>query len=205
MFTKLEDIESQGGTKLDKGNGFVTVQTNITLPIQLTNFSAKEENGSSNLSWATSFELNNKGFNLQHSTDAANFSVIGFVNSKGNSFTTTNYNFKHYNPSIGKNYYRLQQVDIDGKITYSKIEMVEIKKSKQSISIYPNPTSEVINIKSKEKISFIELVDVSGRMIQSFASPQTKIDVRMLTTGIYVLKVRFATGEKMEEKIMVKK
>ena len=174
------------------------------LPIKLTNFSAKEDNGSSNLYWATSFELNNKGFNIQQSTDAATFSSIGFVKSKGNSSSTiSSYSFKHYNPSSGKNYYRLQQLDLDGKITYSNIEMVDIKKSKSLISIYPNPTSELINIKSNEKISLIELVDVSGRVIKTFLSLQNKIDIRTLTNGMYVLKVWFASGAKVEEKIMV--
>lgn len=183
----------------------IVAPSGSVLPIKLINFSAKEYNGSSNLSWATSFELNNKGFNIQHSTDAANFSVIGFVNSKGNSNTTTNYNFKHHNPGLSKNYYRLQQIDIDGKITYSNIEIVDIKNSKKIVSIYPNPTSEVINIRSNEKISLIELLDVSGRMIQSFSSSQTKIDVRMLTNGMYVLKIEFGPGNKVEEKIIVKK
>ena len=182
----------------------IAAPTGSVLPIKLTNFSAKENDGSSKLNWATSFELNNKGFNIQHSADAVTFSSVGFVKSQGNSNTTAYYNFTHYNPSIGRNYYRLQQIDIDGKITYSKIEMVELKKSKGSISIYPNPTSEVINIRSNEKISFIELVDVSGRIIQSFTS-QTKLDVRMLTKGMYLLKVWLASGEKIEEKIIVNK
>ena len=185
----------------------IAAPSGSVLPIKLTNFTAKETASNSNLNWTTSFELNNKGYNIQHSTNGVSFTDIAFVNGKGNSTTNTNYNFTHYKPTVGKNYYRLQAVDFDGKTTLSNIEIVEIKSSKDFVRVYPNPTSEVINITSNKKISSLELFDITGRKIKSLQGlgTQSSIDVSMLTNGVYVLKVVLASGDVVEERIIVNK
>jgi len=175
------------------------------LPISLTSFTATEKNNKALLTWNTASELNNKGYNIQHSTNGASFSDIAFVNGKGNSTTNTNYNFTHYKPPFGKNYYRLQALDFDGKTTLSNIEIVEIKSSKEFIRVYPNPTSELINVTSNKKISSLELFDIMGRKLKSFTPTQSSVDVGFLTNGMYVLKVVLASGDVVEERIMVRK
>jgi uncharacterized repeat protein (TIGR03803 family) len=183
----------------------IALPTGAPLPIKLTSFVANEKAGNTYLEWATSYEFNNKGYYIQHSVDGVTFTNIGFVNSKGNSTLNTNYIFTDNKPAFGKNYYRLQQVDIDGKITYSNIVIVIIKNSKKLISIYPNPTSKIINIASGDKIISIELFDISGRKIKSYTAAETIVDLGMHANGMYTLRVMLSSGEKVEEKIILKK
>ena len=82
-----------------------------------------------------------------------------------------------------------------------------MKSSKDFVRVYPNPTSEVINITSNKKISSLELFDITGRKIKSLQGlgTQSSIDVSMLTNGVYVLKVVLASGDVVEERIIVNK
>ena len=67
-----------------------------TLPVSLTSFSGYKEGNSNKLLWTTASENNNNGFEVQRSSDGANFTAIGFVVSKaigGNSTSELNYNF----------------------------------------------------------------------------------------------------------------
>ncbi len=175
------------------------------LPVTLSSFTATEKNGTAILNWTTASELNNKGYNIQRSSDGVTFTNIGFVNGKGNSTINTRYSFTDFNPAVGINYYRLQAVDFDGKSTLSKIESIEIKILINAISFYPNPTSSVLNIVNNNKISSLELFDISGRKIKSFTQTQTIIDMGMYTNGVYILKALLTSGEMVEEKIILKK
>lgn len=183
----------------------IAAPTGSVVPIKLISFTAKEKTGAAYLTWETAYELNNKGYNIQHSNDGITFENIGFVPSKGNSSNNTNYEFTDFKQSLGKNYYRLQQVDIDGKITYSNIEIVVIKITKNTINIYPNPTSKIINIDTWAKIETVELFDITGKKLKTYLASQTKIDVSEFANGIYILKIHLALGEMVKEKIIIRK
>ncbi|MEJ7678927.1 MAG: hypothetical protein WKG06_13945 [Segetibacter sp.] len=76
------------------------------------------------LHWATVTEQNNTGFEVQRSSDAIDFSNIGFIETKsmnGNSNVKLDYNFIDMDHYAISNYYRLKQIDKDGKYTYSHI------------------------------------------------------------------------------------
>ncbi|MBK7589395.1 MAG: LamG domain-containing protein [Bacteroidetes bacterium] len=93
---------------------------NVPLPVTVTSFSGTKLESSDKLSWITSSEQNNAYFNLQHSTDGMSFSTIAKVSSKapnGNSNTALSYTATNNKPALGHNYYRLQQVDIDNKVS----------------------------------------------------------------------------------------
>ncbi len=91
-------------------------QTN-TVPVTLLSFTAKAEKNTAKLEWKTSSETNNRAFLISHSVDGKTFTEIGKVASASTSSTLKDYVFYDNNPVQGINYYRLQQVDFDGKIT----------------------------------------------------------------------------------------
>src|SRR6185437_9955001 len=76
------------------------------------------------LNWQTGDELNTGHFNVQRSTDGTNFTNIGEVAAGGSG--AHNYNFTDIHPSQGDNYYRIQEVDIDGQLTYSSVARVNV-------------------------------------------------------------------------------
>ncbi|MGA0555702.1 hypothetical protein ACO2Q8_03555 [Larkinella sp. VNQ87] len=107
------------------GNNASNVQTSVgatPLPVTLASFTAKAVNKHAVLEWVTSSEKNNAYFEVQHSTNARDFDVLGKVSGHGTSFQTHHYRFTQEfpDPSV-VHYYRLRQVDSDGKFEFSQI------------------------------------------------------------------------------------
>jgi trimeric autotransporter adhesin len=142
-----------------------------TLPVSLVSFTGKRENTINLLSWTTSTESNNKGFELERSADGKNFSSIGFVATKGadgNSVSTLNYNFNDERALAGTNYYRLKQVDKDGKFTYSSTVVLKGEKSLLISALYPNPAKDQVNMvvsSERNAKANITVTDLSGKIV----------------------------------------
>jgi len=105
----------------------------ISLPIELVDFYVENEREVNNLSWVTSSEINNDYFIIENSTDGYNWDLIKNVNGSGNSNTEIIYNISHESYKKDVNYYRLTQVDFDGKKESFKI--IAIDNSKESKTI----------------------------------------------------------------------
>lgn len=114
---------------LSTNNGIQATKTGLEiLPVTLSAFKADLFNQGTRLSWTTAAENNNKGFNIERSTNGINFSTIGFEASKavdGNSKLPLQYQFEDRTLAQGRNYYRLKQIDKDGESTYSDIKWVQ--------------------------------------------------------------------------------
>jgi hypothetical protein len=59
----------------------------------------------------------------------------------------------------------------------------------KEFTIYPNPTSDFININTKEKVNNIEIYDSTGRNVNVEFNSNNQIDVRKLINGVYYIKV----------------
>ncbi|SKB92050.1 Por secretion system C-terminal sorting domain-containing protein [Soonwooa buanensis] len=66
--------------------------------------------------------------------------------------------------------------------------------SKTKVSIYPNPTTEVLNVSAGSKVSAVEVFDMMGRKVSDATLVDGKVDVKNLTKGAYVLKVTAEAG-----------
>ncbi|MFD1628335.1 T9SS type A sorting domain-containing protein [Pseudopedobacter beijingensis] len=98
----------------------------VTLPVTLTSFDVKQQQGNVLLNWATNSEVDNAYFEILRSTDGKGFSEIGNVKGTGNSRSVNSYTFTDKYPLEGLNYYRLRQVDYDGVGKYSEVKTVNI-------------------------------------------------------------------------------
>ncbi len=109
------------------------------LPVTLNSFTGKYSNGVVTLNWQTSQEIYSDHFELFKSVDGQNFSAVANIKSAGFSSVTKNYSYQDKSPISAKYvYYRLKQVDADGKFTFSSIVKLAIGLN-TSISVYPNP------------------------------------------------------------------
>lgn len=113
-----------------------------TLPIKLLHFAVREQNGKAVLQWATSQEINSNHFVVERSIDGINFFEVTKVTAAGNSNNTVNYAYVDENAGKGISYYRLKQVDNDGRFTFSAVINVTVKGDSGNISIYPNPVKD---------------------------------------------------------------
>ncbi len=169
-----------------------------TLPVSLTNFTAKTEINGAKLSWQTASEQSNQSFTISRSIDGVNFTAIGTVNSNGNGNSLTNYAFVDFSPSEGTNYYRLQQTDTDGKTTDLRVRSVVFKLSNTEVAVYPNPTADFASVKFATGLfNQVTIVDLSGKVLiqQVINSEQTevKLDLSAYKTGTYIIRL---TGRK---------
>ena len=169
------------------------------LPIELMYFNCSYTKNSNNLSWTTASESNNDHFDVERSLDGLNFEMIGSKKGAGNSLTKIEYSFFDQNPPKGISYYRLKQVDFDGKYMYYEICTIT-NNGIGGISFYPNPVRNDLTIDydaDNLKTNTISVTDVSGRLIQlktSIIDSKMIIDCSDLADGIYFLKVLI--GEK---------
>jgi len=171
------------------------------LPASVTHFDGQQLNNTDVLKWSTSSEINNAYFNVQHSSDGINFNTIAKVNSSavnGNSNVNIDYQAVNEKPLAGHNYYRLEQVDINGANSYNS-EVIDLKRnSDNSISIYPNPARNTVNVElSLTKISNLHIIirDLSGKIVKqekaisNVGMNLVPVDVQNLTAGMYMVEV----------------
>ncbi len=152
----------------------------IILPISLTSFDADRLNNSTvSLNWKTAVEQNNKGFEVQRSdvNDNSRLQTISFVPSKsvnGNGTTPLKYQFEDTNSSQNVTFYRLAQVDIDGRRTYSNIVAVKgISPDVEngSLLVIPNPSSgSMLTVQYKliqQGNVTLKITDLQGNILQN--------------------------------------
>jgi photosystem II stability/assembly factor-like uncharacterized protein len=190
------------------GSGmYKAVFSNVTLPVSLLDFSGTLQNGETMLNWQTAQEQNNSGFTIQYATNAIDFVDIGFVAAKGNSSTTNAYRFQHKNVIAPKNYYRLKQMDKDGKFQLSKIVQLEQSFGNQ-VQIMNNPTKGAIKAfittTSNLPVQF-QLVNMSGQMLmhKKLTEGNVQIDVQGLPAGTYNSLWKWSNGEIISKKIII--
>jgi hypothetical protein len=119
-----------------------SISANNPLPVDLVDFTGKEEGNTIRLQWTTASEINNDRFEIHRSYNGLDFEKIGEVTGAGDSKEPLHYGFVDMRPFIGKNYYRLRQVDFDGQFEYSKVILVNFESSNAhwfDVVVYPNP------------------------------------------------------------------
>ncbi|HVZ96978.1 MAG TPA: T9SS type A sorting domain-containing protein [Chitinophagaceae bacterium] len=140
------------------------------LPITLSSFTGRYANGVATLSWQTSQEINSDYFELFKSADGENFDPVANIKSAGFSNVVKNYSYQDYSPNPGEYvYYRLKQVDIDGKYTFSSVVKLTVG-SNATILAYPNPfTSEFTVSLSADKTApaALKLLSITGQVMFS--------------------------------------
>lgn len=107
------DPDLTGNPSLDYIESFLGYSGMIPLPVTLGDFKAVAKNGSIMLDWVTLTESNLDFFLVERSLNGIEFQSIAQLAAKGGS-TKALYSFTDSNPFVGKNYYRLTAVDLDG-------------------------------------------------------------------------------------------
>jgi Secretion system C-terminal sorting domain len=169
------------------GPDFTIVNDNVVLPVQwLQPVTASIHNHHSMVEWSTASEINNEKFVIEHSNDGKEFYYTGEQKGEGNTNEAKTYSFIHESPSAGMNYYRIKQMDFDGKYTYSNIASVSYKP--QDLRIYPNPVRNEVTITTTNE-NAIQIVDVHGRLVlkKVLQAGQNTLSMSAFPSGTYVL------------------
>ncbi|MEO7311198.1 MAG: polysaccharide lyase family protein [Chitinophagaceae bacterium] len=174
------------------------------LPVTLLAFDAKATNDKKvQLSWRTATESNNSHFEIEQSTDGRSFTTIGRVTAAPNATNGSSYLFTHSTPADGINYYRLKQVDNDGKFVYSVTKQVNFI-LKKLITIYPNPVMNTLFVatSSANNLREVSLYDALGKLLQTkanIAAKQCSFNMTGLAKGSYFVKVNDGVSTVVEK------
>jgi hypothetical protein len=202
---------NQVGTKYILDDFRIVNTTNGPLPVSLKNFNANLRNNAVALTWSTETENNAKGFEVQRRMGNGAYAEIGFVNTKalnGTSSTSLEYSFSDANlKSSTVAQYRLRQVDLDGKSTFSEIRSVRNGAKNISITVYPNPGRGVANLSIPDGVGTVDvsLEDFTGKTIQRYNGiNRSSMQLTNMKPGLYVVRVFVReTGEYITERISV--
>ncbi len=109
------------------------------LPITLVEFNAILRDNETELTWATSAQINNDFFTLEKSTDAKTFVPFATIAGAGTNNSLLSYYERDYEVADGITYYRLKQTDFNGDYTYSNIVPVNKTVELMAFNVFPNP------------------------------------------------------------------
>jgi hypothetical protein len=161
--------------------------------------------------WSTATELNNEKFLVERSTDGITYKTIATVAGAGNSVSVQNYTM--LDPSLEPRtyYYRIKQVDFDGKYSYSVVRILNLNSNLVAQpEIYPVPFNGDLKVKMEldtESETELKILDLNGKTVLRKLFEGTKgtnifnLNTTQLTYGVYFLEVSNG-GNVYSEKIV---
>jgi hypothetical protein len=147
------------------------VNESVSLPVTFTKFAVTKVDVGIQLDWATSKEINNQGFEIQRSADGfKTFDSVAFVKGFGNTWEVQAYSFTDTKAATGPLFYRLKQIDFNGKFDFSEIKYLNGGESLTVANgtIFPNPTrgnvTVVLDGLELDKVTSFTIVGPDGRV-----------------------------------------
>jgi len=201
------------------GGGFSTWEFRIygtpaPLPVTLTSFGAAARGTGVALNWTTASEQNSASFEVQRGTDGVQFQSIGTVAAAGNSQSTKAYQYFDAAPARPISYYRLKQIDLDGRETYGPVAAVRLAGAATPLplTLYPNPVADQATLQWDAPTAGPgrwTLLSTTGQVVRqgAFESHQGAnsqfIDLRTCAAGSYILSVE-AAGQPLQRQLVQK-
>jgi len=211
------DVNGDGALDLAVGTArspVVLFINQLTIPVELSSFTASANQDDVLLNWSTSTETNNQGFEILRSAqNDSEWKTIGFVPGFGTTTEQHSYSYVDKNLGAGKYHYRLKQIDFSGKTNYSQIITVEISSATSFIleQNYPNPFNPTTTIKFSVPTSgnvSLKVFDILGNEVVSLVnenkqagSYEVEFKADKITSGTYFYKLQ--AGNFIQTKKMV--
>jgi len=177
------------------------------LPVKLTSFTATKVEGQALITWTTTSEVNSDYFEIQKSDDGHEWATIGNVAAASSSNTLLSYSFTDIKPNSGTALYRLKMVDLDGTFAFSNIRsLLFVSGNKVKVTIYPNPVSDRLyfDVAGSSEIESVQVINGMGQvMYRSTSVTREGIDLKHLSSGIYIVQIKKANGKMQAEKLDV--
>lgn len=165
-----------------------------TLPVLFTKYNVLCNDKGALLTWTTASEQNSKHFEIQKSADGSSWETIDLVAAAGNS--TDERNYQYLDLEGGAAFYRIRQVDFDGRFMYTSVKQASCKGSLVTVALFPVPVKDNLTIVIRtERAAKTDLVvtDVSGRVVRRVNTQLIKgsnnivMDLSNLPAGQYLL------------------
>jgi hypothetical protein len=177
---------------------FIQKISSSSLPTELMYFDVRRNNREIALTWATASEINNKFFAIERSLNSIDWELVKKIVGAGHSDNVREYHTIDNNPFPGTSYYRLKQIDMDEKYTYSVIKAVTFEATVSNVSVYPNPITGKLWIAFEKETTNVEVMlsDMHGKVIykKTYASLYNTTLQLNVAKGIYLLTIKTPQG-----------
>ena len=186
------------------GSGFAPMQV---MPVTFVNFYVTKDKDQVKIYWSTATESNNDHFEVERSVDGTNWTVISIVMSAGNSNAVKNYSLVDKKLNSAAIYYRIKQVDIDGRFTYTAIKSVSYSNESTTTQIFASTNNDIIiSFDALQKNVVVKIWNMSGQSLkQQTYSNSAYITLKLNNNirGIYVVQVTDANNNTQSKKILL--
>ncbi|WP_460553047.1 S8 family serine peptidase [Ferruginibacter profundus] len=166
------------------------------LPVTWLDFTATlKTNKQVALNWKVENEINVSRYEVEYSVDGTKFSPLYTVPASAANTAQKAYSQNHPFPADGLNYYRIKQVDVDGRYSYSKTVAIKID-NPNTISITPNPASAFVLVQSRSAMSRIQLYSSTGQLVADVvpAGNSYRLPLDNVAAGQYFLRIETKDG-----------
>jgi Secretion system C-terminal sorting domain len=191
-------------------NGSTISLANV-LPVTLTSFDVKNILNKNEMAFRTASEQNNSHFEIERSTDGKIFTAIGRVEGNGTTILPQSYTFTDATPAKGINYYRLKQVDFDGRFEYSMVKSAHngIKRLEANVLTTQNDNVAINIFSENYDDATIQIFDLNGRLMtaQNIALNENMNRINLdvaLPSGLFVVKINTTSGQQVSKTMIVK-
>ena len=154
----------------------------------LNPLTARKQHGNVLLQWTVAQQVNNDKFIVEHSIDGIHFQTIQTIPADSDWVLPKSFSIVHTSPKNGNNYYRIKQVDYDGKFDYSNVALVRFEG--KDLFIYPNPATQEIHLQTKKEVTRqIEIFNTTGQLVKTLSQKGTTVPIDDLPEGIYWIQI----------------
>lgn len=188
----------------------------VSFPVEWLDFTVQQDGENALLEWATARELNSDYFAVERAVDGINYEEIGRVDAAGTTQITQTYwmwDENIYRLGADRLYYRIRQVDLDGKFAYSETITLELGdlRNPLEITIYPNPanTMTTVAVQSvKTRLLQVSVYDQQGQLLFHLRKPdpavyeEIRLPVERWAAGLYIVRVNNGHQAMMEQLIL---
>ncbi len=191
-----------GGSPTGSAYSFVPI-AGIALPVKFTAFSATKKDNDALLTWTVENEIPTTArYEVERSIDGNTFDKIATLARDNSNNTSKTYNTIDPNLSSTKKsgliYYRIKQLDLDGRVVYSDIKFVRMAEN-GGISIFPNPAQDFTNLSidaTNAGLVVVDLVNADGKQFSTTSMQVQKgtnikrIPTNNLPAGTYLMRIK---------------
>ncbi len=167
------------------GNEYIPPICAVALPVELLSFQGQNQGKTNLLTWQTASEKNNYGFQVQRSAEGKDFEPLIFASGHGTTNEKQSYSYIDNSPFI-TTYYRLRQIDFDGKESFSKtISLVRLVV--KNLKIYPTPATDYLSVETDETGNF-SIINLLGQTMMH-SQITNSVDISTLPSAVYFFRV----------------
>ena len=185
------------------------------LPVELVRFGGTWVGNAAELSWATASEKNSSHFIVERSTSGeSGYQAVGRVAAAGSSTSSRSYQLRDAEAgTLGATtlYYRLRQVDADGREAFSAVVAVVVGKQSAlaQLNVYPNPagTAQEAHLDFRNLTGGGQLTTYAetGQLVSQVLLTESagRAALPVLKAGLYYVVLRDAAGRKVATERLV--